>query len=227
MDAKAIAAFGKPVILIDTCSILDVMRDPTRETMRIHEHQAGLALLAAAECGRLACVVAHQVILEFRQHEQLVQDEANRALKKLISQIDRVNQLSAILGAPGALAFTHLDDHVARTCKLVDRWLQLFVTYKPDTAVLEQAITRMNGNIAPARRGKESSKDCIIFETYLSLSSMLRAEGLTAPIVFLSSNTSEYVTEGSVLKADIATDLAQFSIEYAPNMAAAKHLLGI
>jgi hypothetical protein len=227
VDAKAIAASGKPVILIDTCSILDVMRDPTRETMRIHEHQAGLDLLAAAEDGRLACVVAHQVKVEFAEHDQSVQDEANRALKKLISQIDRVNQLSAILGAPGALAFTHLDDHVARTRKLVGRWLTLLVTYKPESAVLEKAITRMNGNIAPARRGKESSKDCIIFETYLSFSGMLRAEGLTAPIVLLSSNTSEYVTEGSVLKAGIATDLAQFSIEYASNMAAAKHRLRI
>ncbi len=47
----------------------------------------------------------------------------------------------------------------------------------------------MNGNIAPARRGKDSSKDCIVFETYLSCAGMLRTEGLAAPIVFLSSDT--------------------------------------
>jgi hypothetical protein len=227
MDAKTIAASGKPVILIDTCSILDVMRDPTRETMRIHEHQAGLDLLAAAENGRLACVVAHQVRLEFVQHEQLVQDEADRALKKLIGQISRVNQLSAILGAPGALNFTHLDDHVARTRILVDRWLARVVAYNPDSAVLEKAIARMNANIAPARRGKESSKDCIVFETYLSFSSILRTEGLTAPIVFLSSNTREYLTEASILKSEIERSLAPYSIEYAPNMALAKHQLNI
>lgn len=65
MDAKAISETGTPVLLIDTCSILDVMRDPTRETLRIHERQAGLDLLAAAEGGALAGVVAHQVTLEF------------------------------------------------------------------------------------------------------------------------------------------------------------------
>ena len=96
---RSAAATGVPVLLIDTCSILDVMRDPTRETLRIHERRAGLDLLAAAEGG--AGVVAHQVALEFAEHDQSVQDEAERALKRLRGQIDRVNQLSAILGAPG------------------------------------------------------------------------------------------------------------------------------
>jgi hypothetical protein len=98
---RSAAATGVPVLLLDTCSILDVMRDPTRETLRIHERRAGLDLLAAAEGGALAGVVAHQVALEFAEHDQSVQDEAERALKRLRGQIDRVNQLSAILGAPG------------------------------------------------------------------------------------------------------------------------------
>jgi hypothetical protein len=227
VDAKAIAATGSPVLLIDTCSILDVMRDPTRNTLRIHERQAGLDLLAAAEAGTLAAVVAHQVMLEFAEHDQSVQDEAERALERLRGQIDRVNQLSAILGAPGPLNLAHLDDHVARTRKIVGRWLKQFVTYKPDATVLEKAIARMNGNIAPARRGKDSSKDCIVFETYLDFAGMLRAEGLTAPIVFLSSNTEEYLNENGVLKSEIAGDFAQLLIDYAPNMALAIHQLGL
>lgn len=227
MDAKAIAATGTPVLLIDTCSILDVMRDQTREKLRIHEHQAGLDLLAAAEGGTLVGVVAHQVTLEFAEHDQSVQDEAESTLKRLRGQIDRVNQLSAILGAPGLLNLTHLDDHVARTRKIVGRWLTQLVTYKPDATVLEKAIARMNGNIAPSRRGKDSSKDCIVFETYLEFAGMLRAEGLTAPIVFLSSNTREYLTDSNVLKTEIANDFAPLMIDYASNMALAKRQLGL
>ena len=227
MEAKAIAATGTPVLLIDTCSILDVMRDPTRETLRIHERQAGLDLLAAAEGRMLAGVVAHQVTLEFTEHDQSVQDEADRALKKLRGQIDRLNQLSAILGAPGSLNLAHLDDHVARTREIVGRWLTQLVTYKPDATVLEKAIARMNRNIAPARRGKDSSKDCIVLETYLDFAGMLRAEGLTTPIVFLSSNTSEYLTDSKVLKPEIANDFAPLMIDYASDMALAKHQLGL
>src|SRR5258708_15217689 len=162
------------------------MRDPTRETLRLHERQAGLDLLAAAEGGTLAGVVAHQVTLEFTEHDQAVQDEAERALKKLRSQVDRVNGLSAILGVSRLVDLTHLDDHVTRSRKIVDRWLTQLVPYQPDADVIEKAIARMNGNIAPARRGKDSSKDCIIFETYLKAAAILRTEGLTAPIVFLS-----------------------------------------
>ncbi|HVJ52266.1 MAG TPA: hypothetical protein VM689_07380 [Aliidongia sp.] len=226
MDAKAIATAGKPVLLIDTCSILDVMRDPTRETPRLHERQAGLDLLAAAEGGTLIGAVAQQVALEFAEHDQSVQDEANRALKNLRGQIGRVNLLSAILGAPGQLDLTHLDDHVARTRKIVGRWLTQLLLFKPDANVLERAIARMNGNIAPARRGKDSSKDCIVFETYLKCADMLRTEGLTAPIVFLSSNTREYLNDSNVLKTEIANDFAPLKVDYASNMALAKYQLG-
>lgn len=227
MDAKAIAAAGTPILLIDTCSLLDVMRDPTRETLRLHEHQAGLDLLAAVETGALVGIVAHQVTLEFAEHDQPVQGEADRALKKLRGQIDRVNRLSAILGASGPVDLTHLDDHVARTRTIVGRWLRHLVPYKPDATILEKAIARMNGNVAPARRGKDSSKDCIIFETYLNFAAALRIEGLTAPIVFLSSNIREYLTDSNVIKYEIEKDLTLSSISYASNMAMAKHQLGL
>ena len=227
MDAKTIAAGGTPVLLIDTCSILDVMRDPTRETLRLHERQAGFDLLAAVEAGKLAGVVAHQVTIEFAEHDQSVQDEADRALKKIRFRIDHVNQISAIMGAPGSLNLTHLDDYVARTRKIVGRWLTQLVPYKPDATIIEKAIARMNGNIAPARRGKDSSKDCIVFETYLNFAKMLRTEGLTAPIVFLSSNISEYLSDSKVLKTEIANDLSPLKIDYASNMAMAKHQLGL
>ncbi len=69
--------------------------------LRINERQAGLDLLGAVEGGTLAGVVAHQVTLEFAENDRSVQDDADRALKKLRGQIERLNQLSEILGAPG------------------------------------------------------------------------------------------------------------------------------
>ncbi len=227
MDEKAIAAAGKPVLLIDTCSILDVMRDPTRDTLQIHERQAGLDLLTALERGALSGVVAHQVVLEFADHDQAIQMEANRALNALRGKIERLNKLSQVLGAPGPLDLAHLDDHVARTREIVDRFLQRLTCYEPDAIIFEKAFTRINSNRAPARRGKESSKDCIVIETYLKCAELLRAARLTTPIVFLSSNTNEYLMENRVLKSEIANDFGAFTIDYASNMALAKHQLGL
>lgn len=227
MNAQTIAAKGHPVLLVDTCSILDVMRDPTREKPRLHEHQAGLDLLTAAETGTLVGVMAQQVVTEFADNDQQVQDVADRALEKLLGQIDHVNRLSGMLGAPGPLDLAHLDGHVARTRDIVHRWLRQLVPYQPTDGVVGKAYARMIGSIAPARRGKESMKDCIVFETYLEFASMLRTEGLAAPIVFLSSNTEEYSSDSRVTKIEIADDLARVGASYASNMAAAKHQLGL
>ena len=55
---------------------------------------------------------------------------------------------------------------------------------------------------------------------------MLRTQGLIAPIVFLSSNTHEYLTDSNVLKREIENELGPLGIQYASNMASAKHQIG-
>jgi hypothetical protein len=89
------------------------------------------------------------------------------------------------------------------------------------------AFARMNAGLAPARRGKESSKDCLVYETYVEAVTALRRVGVATPIVFLSSNTHEYFTEGRILKSEIAAEFGKVNLVYAPNMSAAKHALGL
>ena len=227
MDAHAIASAGVPVLCIDTCSILDVMRDPTRETAKPHDRQAAIDLVTAAESGRLICLMAEQVAIEFSDHDQPVQDEAERNLKKVREQVERINNLSAVFGAPGIVDFTHLDDHVGRARAVVGRWLAKLDKVTPGPLAPAKAFARVNAGIAPARRGKDSSKDCLVYETYIEAVSALRAAGVSTSIVFLSSNTNEYLTESKVLKPGIAAEFGAINLRYAPNMAAAKHQLGL
>lgn len=227
MDAHAIASAGVPVLCIDTCSILDVMRDPTRETAKPHDRQAAIDLVVAAESGRLICLMAEQVAIEFSDHDQPVQDEAERNLKKVREQVERVNKLSAVFGAPGNVNLAHLDDHVGRARAVVGRWLAKLGKVMPGPLAPAKAFARVNVGIAPARRGKDSSKDCLVYETYLEAVSALRGAGVTTPIVFLSSNTNEYLTESKVLKPDIAAEFGAINLGYASNMSAAKYALGL
>lgn len=227
MDARAIASAGRPVLCIDTCSILDIMRDPTRETVKALDRQAAIDLATAAENGKLACLMAEQVALEFADHDQSTQDEAARNLKKVREQIERINAISTIYGAPGTINLTHLDDHVSRARQIVGRWLNQLIAVTPSPAIPGKAFARMNSLLAPAKRGKESSKDCLIYETYLESMTELRAAGVIAPMVFLSSNTSEYLTEAKILKNEIAADFSTLNVAYAATMGHAKHLLGI
>lgn len=39
--------------------------------------------------------------------------------------------------------------------------------------------------------------------------------------------TRDYLIEGKIMKADIATDLAPFSVDYAAKMQHARHLFGL
>lgn len=171
--------------------------------------------------------MAEQVAIEFSDHDQPVQDEAERNLKKVREQIERINRLSAVFGAPGNVNLAHLDDHVGRARAVVGRWLASLDTVTPGPLAPAKAFVRVNAGVAPAKRGKESSKDCLVYETYLEAVSALRAAGVKAPIVFLSSNTNEYLIEGKVLKPEIAAEFSAISLGYAPNMGAAKYSLGL
>ncbi|GGZ32873.1 PIN domain-containing protein [Asticcacaulis endophyticus] len=227
MDVHAIASAGVPVLCIDTCSILDIMRDPTRESAKPHDRRAAMDLVVAAESGGLLLLMAEQVAIEFADHDQKIQDEAKRNLKNIREQVERINELSAAFGAPGVVDLAHLDDHVARARAVVGRWLSSLETLVPSALAPAKAFARLNAGIAPARRGKDSSKDCLIYETYLEGVSALRLAGFTKPIVFLSSNTNEYLTDSRILKPEIATEFSTISIVYAANMSGAKHALGI
>lgn len=57
-----------PVLCLDTCVVLDIVRDPVRNDARIHDHASSLALLGAVQSGELESLAANQVDLEFRDH---------------------------------------------------------------------------------------------------------------------------------------------------------------
>jgi hypothetical protein len=227
MDAEKIASAGLPVLCVDTCSILDILRDPTRESCKPHEMQAAVDLVSKAETNRAILLMAEQVSIEFSSHDQDVQDESLRQLKKFRENAERINELSGVFGAASAVNLIHLDTHVARARIVVGRWVQQLQIVVPGPTVLTKAFNRVNAAIAPARRGKDSFKDCVVYETYLEAVDALRNSGLTTPIVFLSSNTKEYMTEGGKLKAEIEAEFKAMNLDYAPNMAAAKNSLGL
>lgn len=226
MSISAVASQTKPILCVDTCSLLDIMRDPTRDTARAHERRAAIDLVELAEAGELTCLIAEQVKLEFDEHDQAIQSEAETKLKKLSEQIMRVGDITAVFGSPQTLDLTHLDEHVTKARKVVERWLDQLQTAAPGDDAHRRAFARVNSNRAPAKRGKESSKDCLVHETYLEAMSQVRAQGFASKIVYVSSNTADYCDNRSVLKSEIASEFGSLSIDYAPNMAAAKYALG-
>lgn len=226
-DIASLVALDAPVLCVDTCTLLDVIRDITRESVALSDVSAGLTLLATAELGsELIVLVAEQVTIELLTHIEGVEQEALRGLERFQTQASRIHYVADAYGAQGTLNAQYLDGHVDRARAVLDRWQSVARLVPHNDGVSSRAFRRVNEPRTPARRGKESMKDCVIVEAYLETAHQLRSAGLRKPIVFASSNTKEYFEPATRhLPADIASDLAVVQMEYAPNFGAAKHLL--
>jgi len=224
-----ITALGAPVLCFDTCTALDLVRDPTRDAVRAHERQAALALLAAAEGGTdLVLLMADQVAFEFKENVTAVEEEAIQALSRLKAQIRRIDALAAAYGISGQASLDHLDDHVTRARTVADRWIAAATPAQQGPDIASRAFLRLNQVQTPAKKGKDSMKDCVVIETYLDMVAQLRKAGLASKITFASSNTKDYAgATGTTLNADIASEFFAVGLDYAPNLAAAKHQLGL
>ena len=222
-------ALGVPILCLDTCTILDVIRDITRETVRLSDAQAGLALLQAAESkSDLIVLMADQIDIELATHLKEVQQEAEDKLVKFHGQVKRIHDVASAFGATGVMSTAHLHGHVDRTRLVLDRWTTVALRLSINPGVAGRALARVNAPRTPARRGKDSIKDCVIVEAYLEAAWQLRTAGLLAPIVFASSNTKDYYAPSTKhVAADFEQDLAAVSMDYAPNFGAAKYLLGL
>lgn len=221
-------ASDKPILCADTCSILDILRDPTRETFGARDAAAALALMAAFDRGLAHCVFAEQVRLEFADHVEQVEAETTKAVSALQRRILHVHHLSVTMGATGALNLSAIDGHAARGRAIAERFLACGTTLPTGNDIINAAYHRMTQVRTPARRGKDSFKDCLVIETYLAFATERRSKGFSGPIVFVSSNTADYMRETrATLTADIAAEFASAGIDFTPNFRAAPHYLGL
>lgn len=116
---------------------------------------------------------------------------------------------------------------VSLASDVVDRYASVSTTISHSDSVVGRAHRRLTSANAPARKGRDAINDCLIIETYLDVVHQLRDEGHTQPIVFVSSNVNDYAAKrGSVPKSELAKEFSVLNMQYAPNMAAAKHKLG-
>lgn len=220
---------GAAVLCLDTCIILDIMRDPTRDNASSADRAAALFLLSAMETKtHLVWLLAEQVSMEFQEHLAPVEEEADKAIKKLCARLRRLDAINAALGGVGTVDTSHYDDYVPRSKAIAERVAQAALPVPQSDEITARAFKRLNEARTPATKGKQSMKDCVVIETYLDVASELRKEGLVSPIVFASSNIKDYAGEtGSTLRSDLAAEFAALGMDYAPNLSAAKHFLGL
>jgi PIN domain len=230
-EFERIVLANAPVLCLDTCSLLDLVRDPSRESSLPHDAAASMELLQAVESWpRVVALVADQVRAELGQHLSEVVDEANRGLRKLRAHVQRVDGLVSAFGAAVRTDLSPWDRHVTTAADAVERWIRTSTVAPQSVSVQHLAYSRVMTARAPARKGKDSLQDCVVLETYLEFVGELRRRGLTADVVFLSSNTSDYSessTRRSQLHPGLVAEFAALNVGYATGYGMARGMLGL
>jgi PIN domain len=217
-----------PVLLPDTCSLLDLMRDPRREAFSAEQVLVARRLLIRAESRprTLWLPIADQVLAERHEHQLNVKQEAETAIRKLEECVNHVQRTMAAHGlitseiAPSLSASNFPD--TAST--LVDRYFSAGMPFQRPRNVADKALARVAANKAPSRKGRQA-KDCVVIESYLHIAKQLREQQFQCQIVFLTTNKQDYSDHGQ-LHPDLVDEFHAVNMKYAVNFPMAEHLLG-
>ena len=178
--AAQLATADTPVLLLDTCTILDVIRAPVRTQLGVHDIQAVHTLIgrAAGAPPTVSFVITAQVLQEFREHIEAVVTEAHDKLKKAANEfaeiLTRIRALYPDICIPDAVDLLSLGlPQRGRT--LSEQIIQTSFILADYADEVMKAYTRVRLAKPPSTKAKQSMKDCLIAESYLRLAATLHA----------------------------------------------------
>lgn len=206
-----------PALFLDTCTILDVVRAPSREHVPIWEIESALELIRLAgmappQVWLIACETIfgewRDNIVETRSAEEKKIKQADKDRSKLISIANLVYGGSYALGQE----ITPLD-LPQRLEKLSNELLLSCLELTTMDAHLNAGMRRTLKYIAPASRAKQEAKDCQIFESFLDIGARLRSKGFNRKICFVTANKNDY-GEPRNPRDPIGKDLENIQADY-------------
>ena len=221
----------RSILCLDTCSILDILRDPTRSHTEARNQKAALDILRIAESesdSPIKILIAEKVKEEYHDNVAKVQNETKISLESLKDKVKKFHEFDALLGGAGFGHTDAFDAYDSKCRKIADRWIGAGDIAPQSEEIVIKASGRSLSAQPPAKRGKDSLGDCLIIETYMHRIREYRKNGISCPAVFVSSNIKDYASAGTTsLHRDLESNFEELDMIYAPNMAAAKHHLRI
>ncbi|NDV28156.1 PIN domain-containing protein [Desulfovibrio sp. JC010] len=183
-----------PVLFLDTCAILDIIRlpfridEPTRASSYLTSAQKTIDL---ALNNNIQIILLPNVPLEYQDNVAKTKDELSKHIKTLGQNIHVLNALLSP-GSPSVPLDTidilnNIENILKPTCdKILSNSIHI---YQVDSLIVKASF-RVAQNLPPSRKG--SIKDCIIYEHCLELSRQLRKNGFNKNLIFHTSNTKDF-----------------------------------
>ena len=223
----------KPTVCLDTCTILDIARDPQRNSVTPTEHAAWLRIYKSTSEANLNAIVNSTVISEFSNHVHHVQNECHEAVLSILREGQTGNWLKLQeMSTSFDINFSDLLDDPIRYSSVASDFAKALLSNSSvldvNDDIIGRAKVRVQNQRAPSHRAKKDSfADCVILESYLDLFRSCRKhpayEGV--PMVFVSSNTTDFTSFPNLLHEHIAPSFERLKVRYASNMTIALEIL--
>jgi hypothetical protein len=221
-DAVAqIQAADLPVLFVDTCILVDVIRAPVRPAELAGCGEAASELLHLVTTPPIGCslVVASFVPGEWLEHAGREADN----LRNVLSQIDRgAEELHRFCGLVGIVPPFPITEYrlltlTERLHDLSGRLLDSALRLEPDRDCIIRSHARASSYTPPACKGQV--KDATIIEECLEVSARLQAAGFARKRVFCTSNTNDYCERAPTrLHPSLAVDFGTAGLAFATNL---------
>jgi len=223
-----------PVLFLDTCALLDVLRVASeREDAphRIIPAAEEVAAKASSSPRQMWLLGAERLDVEWDDNVRGVLDtigghiaRVDRSLARLHAAARSVSSIPTearsgdfsfvtAVRAPQLGPF-ELPERLRDIC---ERVLRVLIRLSPDADILRAAELRSMRGLKPAAKGKREHADCLIIETCFALCKSLRSRGFVERCAFVSSNTADFYGEGSPLRPheDLAGECSAINLHFA------------
>ncbi|MFM6040019.1 MAG: PIN domain-containing protein [Sphaerospermopsis kisseleviana] len=215
--SEVIISAPAPVLFLDTCIILDIIRSPFRDNICTNEISASLELIRKAEANnRSVWLVTNEIVYtEWKENIENVKMELTKEIEKAkITREKMINAANIIFDFNYDFGQTietlNLPEHLGNLSKiLLDKCEKIAI----DDSHYVEAMKRINKCDAPAQRGKNSAKDCQIFAAFLDIGKQLRNKNFQNNICFITTNFQDY-GKPNAPKSPIDQEIASINAKY-------------
>jgi hypothetical protein len=212
-----------PILLLDTCAVLDIIRAPYREEIPDNVISSAIRLISniQSQPRRLWMVSLSTVFQEFSDNITTVETELKRFIRRVDKDIVSLKSAYSFIGQAIPIDVfqkqrTSLPDELKRLAnEILSNTVSLDVSQELKGVALDRALSCL----PPSKKGSEQVKDCLIIEHYLKLCRRLREKCFDNIIVFTSSNIQDYCRGGKSLAPELKTEFDAVRLNYTTDFA--------
>ncbi len=225
--ATRILAAPAPVLVLDTCSLLDLFRrhqnqpmpkTPPEEYRDVWE----MGLLLSVRPGAIHLVVPELVPREYADNANAIEVELNRWCKQVDESLRWFTESAGWLRLEVPPTVSVQSFGVAAECRqLADDLLGRAMVLDRDRDCLDRAVGRVIAKKRPSHA--KEIKDSMNLEQTLELCRRLNSAGFDHPRYLVSSNTHDFAASSSstTLHPDLQQEFAAVGLEYVTSIRAA------